>query len=268
MVKIVQTGNPDAIDYYSNSVLRLEQLIRRGVEVGEVLFQGFDVSNFNHPALAPLLPQPEFTNFRFGLYKGRNGSTDGVYQVYSGAKSEDSDKFGIIKSWNGLPSLPYWESDECNRLTGTDGSIFPPFIEKEDTITIFNTDLCRLLHLKFTEEVEVKEVKGFRFSPPKEELQGSANNPANQCYCKTGTDCLDGIIDVGVCRNGAPIVLSTPHFLDGFEGFAQSVQGLGADRGKHETIIDIEPVSIIKRGNLIIMCKKFFGVLNYFFGLF
>lgn len=241
--KAVAAGQlpPDGNDYYSNSVLRAESLIRRGVEVGEVLFQGFDVSNYDHPALSPLLPS-EFSGFRFGLYKGRNGSTDGVYQVYSAANSEDSDKFGIIKSWNGLPSLPYWGSEECNKLTGTDGSIFPPFIEQEDTITIFNTDLCRLLQLTFKEEVEVKDLKGFRFSPPKEALQGAANNPANQCYCLNGTDCEDGIIDVGVCRNGAPIILSTPHFLDGFEGFGQAV-GLVADRSKHETFIDIEPVS-------------------------
>lgn len=229
---------------YLSGVLSADKLIRRNVKVGELLFKGFDVSNYDISALRPMLP-PEFSGFRFGLYKGRNGSTDGEYEIYTGAKTGDDIRFGQIKAWKNSTSLNYWGDSDCDTLSGTDGSIFRPFLEEDDSITIFNTDLCRLLQLTFKEKVTVKELKGYRFTPPKEVLEGAANNPNNKCYCKKAdiSECQDGVIDLGVCRNGAPIVLSTPYFLNGYSGYAEAV-GLGgmANPDKHETRIDIEPV--------------------------
>lgn len=40
---------------------------------------------------------------------------------------------------------------------------------------------------------------------------------------------------------GAPVAMSTPHYLDGFEGY-NNKSGLIPDREKHGTIVDIEPV--------------------------
>ncbi|CAL8073695.1 unnamed protein product [Orchesella dallaii] len=221
------------------SMLPLERIIRKDVTVGEVTFQGWDVSAYGILISLGFELPPEFDGLRFGIYKGRNGTTDGEFEIYTGATG--ADRFGRIKNWNGSPSLPFWNSSECNALSGSDGSIFPPFLEKEDSIVIFNTDLCRTLKLSFKEEITVHDLKAYRFAPSRELLQGPAQNPDNMCYClrENKTECQSGIIDVSVCRNGAPIILSTPYFLDGYEGFSQAM-GLVPDREKHETIIDIE----------------------------
>lgn len=34
---------------------------------------------------------------------------------------------------------------QCNKITGRDAVIFPPFIKTNEKITIFNTDICRYL---------------------------------------------------------------------------------------------------------------------------
>ncbi|ODN02568.1 Lysosome membrane protein 2 [Orchesella cincta] len=239
-------GTADQFLAIIGNLVNTEHLIKKDVRVGDVTFAGWDVSSFLAlKALESMLPgviiefPSEFDGFRFGVYKGRNGTTDGEFEVYSGTKA--ASQFGQIKNWNGSPSLTYWNSSKCNALTGTDGSIFPPFLEKENPIVIFNTDLCRTLELTFKEERTVQDLKAYRFAPSRQLLQGPDQNPENMCYClrENTTECRSGIIDVSVCRNGAPIILSTPHFLDGFEGFSLAM-GLEPSREKHETTIDIE----------------------------
>lgn len=66
----------------------------------------------------------------------------------------DITKFGIIERYNGKTHLSHWTSEKCNRLNGSDGSIFPPHITKDTTLYVFEKDLCRLLPLKFEKEVK------------------------------------------------------------------------------------------------------------------
>ena len=35
-----------------------------------------------------------------------------------------------------------WQSKECNRIKGTDGGFFKPYIEASDELSIFVPDLC------------------------------------------------------------------------------------------------------------------------------
>jgi hypothetical protein len=54
-------------------------------------------------------------------------------------------KTGQIVEWQNSTTLPYWAGPECNRVMGSDATIFPPFNNKETKIYVFTTDLCRLL---------------------------------------------------------------------------------------------------------------------------
>lgn len=56
-------------------------------------------------------------------------------------------KFGLIDKYNGRDHLPHWKTDACNSLEGSDGSIFPPHIEKDRTLFVYDKDVCRLLPL-------------------------------------------------------------------------------------------------------------------------
>ncbi|CAG7721662.1 unnamed protein product, partial [Allacma fusca] len=57
---------------------------------------------------------------------------------------DNNDNFGKTVSWNGKPSLSFWKDSKCNKVDGTDGTIFPPFATKHDILTAFSPDLCRL----------------------------------------------------------------------------------------------------------------------------
>lgn len=57
---------------------------------------------------------------------------------------------------------------------------------------------------------------------------------------------LDGVQNLEPCQD-TPVIASFPHFYLGDPSFLDYVDGLKPDKVKHETFVDIEPVSIIGR---------------------
>ncbi len=46
-------------------------------------------------------------------------------------------------SWNGKTKMDAWKGDKCNEMSGTDGSIFPPFANEGTVLSVFTPELCR-----------------------------------------------------------------------------------------------------------------------------
>lgn len=117
---------------------------------------------------------------------------------------DDITKYGIIDRYNGRTHLPHWSSESCNRLNGSDGSIFPPHITKNTTLYVYDKDLCRLLPLEFDKEVETKRgVPGYRFTPNLDVFASVDRNPENMCFCPSGPPCApNGLFNVSACQYG------------------------------------------------------------------
>merc|ERR1719391_423587 len=109
------------------------------------------------------------------------------------------------------------------------------------------------------EELEMDGVKTLQFRVKPEVL--SYANPENACYCKNVEDCvkestsgddawdlsdcthcLDGTLNLMGCQ-GAPVIASLPHFLNGDEKLNNSIAGLLPDPSLHTTYINVEPYS-------------------------
>ena len=72
---------------------------------------------------------------------------------------------GKVHSWDDQTALDFWKNDTeyCNAITGTDGSTFHPEIERNETLHIFNRDLCRSLPLVYQKDVvEDNGIPGYR----------------------------------------------------------------------------------------------------------
>ena len=71
---------------------------------------------------------------------------------------------GKVYSWNDQTELDFWKNDSsCNAIKGTDGSTFHPEIQRNETLHIFNRDLCRSLPLVYQKDVvESNGIPGYR----------------------------------------------------------------------------------------------------------
>ncbi|KDR20477.1 Scavenger receptor class B member 1 [Zootermopsis nevadensis] len=178
----------------------------------------------------------------FGLMYGKNSTSADNVTVFTGGN--DIRQFGLIDKFNGLSHLTHWKTEKCNRLNGSDGSIFPPHITPNTTLYVYEKDLCRLLPLRFLQEVETAGgVKGYRFTPPKDVFADVAKNPENDCFCPSGPPCSpNGLFNISLCQFDSPIMLSFPHFYLADPKLRDAVEGMSPpDPEKHQLYIDVQP---------------------------
>lgn len=71
-------------------------------------------------------------------------------------------KYTMIDSFNYTRELPYWNTPECNQINGTDGTSYPPRLKKNETIYLFNENLCRSLPLIYNNTVKHYAVDSYR----------------------------------------------------------------------------------------------------------
>ncbi|XP_051866189.1 lysosome membrane protein 2-like [Pristis pectinata] len=178
----------------------------------------------------------------FGLYNKMNGTDDGDYLFLTGKMNYKN--FTRIVKWRGNQSLDWWTTDTCNMINGTDGTSFHPLITKNETLHFFSSDLCRSLYGTFEQELSVKGIPVFRFVLPNEVFANTSENPANSGFCVPADNCLGtGVLNVSVCRQGAPIILSSPHFYQADQKYIDDIEGMHPSKTNHETYLDINPLT-------------------------
>uniref|UniRef100_A0A8C1DXS1 Uncharacterized protein n=1 Tax=Cyprinus carpio carpio TaxID=630221 RepID=A0A8C1DXS1_CYPCA len=177
----------------------------------------------------------------FGLFYKKNGTDDGDYIFFTGKQNYQD--FARIDKWNGNSSLNWWSTEGCNRINGTDGASFHPVITKTEKLYIFSSDLCRSIYAQYESDVSVRGVSGFRFVPPSEVFANLTINPDNAGFCVPAGNCLgSGLLNVSTCKEGAPIIMSSPHFYQADDKFVQDVFGMNPNKEEHETVIDVNPI--------------------------
>nr|KAG5697775.1 hypothetical protein BaRGS_026732 [Batillaria attramentaria] len=176
---------------------------------------------------------------KFGLFYKQNGTDDGVYEIYSGI--DTTDHFAEIVTWNGNESLSYWTTAQANAINGSDGTLYPPFVDTSQSYYLFSSDLCRSLVIKYSDTYTLKGIDLARFKVPREAF---VNVSYGQGFCTPNDNCLpSGLLNASVCRQNAPIVFSLPHFLDGDPDIRNRVIGMNPNRAEHQSVIDIEPIT-------------------------
>lgn len=78
----------------------------------------------------------------------------------------------------------------------------------------------------------------------------------NECYCN-GECYPSGLINASGCRD-APAFLSLPHFYNADPSYGSRVDGMMADKEKHEFYIILEPVSYCFLATTVIIKFVFF----------
>ena len=84
---------------------------------------------------------------KFGFFVEKNNSVSGEWETFTGL--EDVREVARVLSYDGRQRLDWWAGDHCNAIRGTDGSLFHPGVSTNETLYIFNRDLCQSLPLVY-----------------------------------------------------------------------------------------------------------------------
>ncbi|CAJ0942924.1 unnamed protein product, partial [Mesorhabditis belari] len=218
------------------------------VDIGELLFDGY-----KDPFLDKICEIP-FMNFvcesildvpeRIGLLYGTNGTADGTYEIRDGTENTEDLAKVVDETW--------WSDEEARRIRGTEGSLFPPFIKKDQKLYVFITQLCRSVYLVFKEKVLYRGIYAYRFVLPGDVLDQSLDenkgfcNPTDKVFFneQNETGCWPrGLLEISHCQRGnPPIVISLPNFHLATKEVKESVRGLNESNPEtDEILVDIEP---------------------------
>ncbi|XP_035704141.1 lysosome membrane protein 2-like isoform X2 [Folsomia candida] len=184
-----------------------EKLIRTDT-VKNFLFDGISVQAYVDLMNDLLVDQesenihlPEhFKDGLFAIFKGKNGTKDGRWECHSGNRNYAD--IGKLVSYNGQSRLNLYKDSSCNAINGTDGWIYPPFIEPgEKDLYIFLPELCRSVRWEFVKMTQVEggiPVARHRFP----QIKTFAEDPQVWCFCpKTNVSACDihGIANLEQC---------------------------------------------------------------------
>ncbi|KAH8415908.1 hypothetical protein KR222_003525, partial [Zaprionus bogoriensis] len=178
----------------------------------------------------------------FGLLRTRNGTSVDSVQMYTG--EDDISKYGTFTQFNGKPQLDFWQGDECNRIDGSEPSMFSPSqLQDRSALSVFLQVLCRRVPLHFEkQETILKDIDVLRYRTPLDVFAHPDENPANECFCKNTELCLpSGVINATRCYDDSPIYPSFPHFFSGNPIIYRDFEGIRPDADLHQTYADIHP---------------------------
>ncbi|CAF0919380.1 unnamed protein product [Brachionus calyciflorus] len=218
------------------------------------------ISGYNDPLmkLAKTFMPQVIKDEKFSLINGKNATEWQNYTMMTG--NDYASNVAKIIAWNGLEKLNFWESESANLINGTDGTFYPPFLNRKTRLYSFNPDMCRSYYLTYLKDSVINGVHTYDFHLPKDAFYNSTLNPDNDGFC---TNCLgNGVLNISNCYGGVSGFISQPHFLNADEKFVNAVKGLKPDNNLHDFVIHFEPTTSVPLGGNIRLQVSFYMPQN------
>ncbi|CAG9861579.1 unnamed protein product [Phyllotreta striolata] len=260
IVNAVQRAKPGALSLINKAIKSIYDnptSIFLTAKVDDILFDGVNincgVTDFAGKAICTqlrnsgTLREVDDKILAFSLMAPKNGTVQKRIKALRGTRNYHD--VGRIVEHDGQTKMSVWPTEECNKITGTDGTIFPPMLTTEEGLVSFAPDLCRSLAAFWVKKTKYDGIPVNEYSAS---LGDMSKNEHEKCYCYTPDTCLKkGLMDLYKCI-GVPIYASMPHFYDSDESYLKGVKGLKPIKKEHEITILFEqltggPVSAKKR---------------------
>ncbi|XP_015175298.1 PREDICTED: lysosome membrane protein 2-like [Polistes dominula] len=206
---------------------------------------------------------------KFGILVQSHGLLEDHLLINTGA--HDIDNLGIIQSINGKDILNIWGDEKCDKIYGTDGTMFPPkWIQNLSTpLYIYIKEFCKQMKFNFHDYNQVQGVPSLKYKMSLDSFQVSTQET---CYCPiVNLDSNErkcppsGTLNISSCYDDLPVLVSMPHFYGADESLINSVDGLKPEQELHESTIDLHqflaiPMNGSLRLQLNVEVKKAIGV--------
>jgi lysosome membrane protein 2 len=127
-----------------------------------------------------------------------------------------------------------------NRVYGTAGVQFKPNLQENSTVNVFVPELSRHAPMVNFDSVHVSDhgIDLLRYTLDPKILTNSSLNWDYYAYAH------NGLLNVSMSKQGLPIFMSKPHFLDADVELLAGIDGLTAPvREDHDTWLDVEPLT-------------------------
>lgn len=180
---------------------------------------------------------------KFGILAFKNGLNGDRITIHTG--NNDLDHLGLIQSINGLEDRHVWGDKLCDKIQGTDGSMFPPRLVRDpnNTLYIYAKDICRNIPFRYEGRAFSRGIPALRYKMPADVFTSTSTK--DTCYCSVKTDAPvcppSGILNVSVCNFESPLLISFPHFYSGAKSLLEPIDGLNPHQEAHESYIDLHP---------------------------
>ncbi|KAL1463108.1 hypothetical protein WDU94_014895 [Cyamophila willieti] len=229
--------------------------------VKELLFEGYEDGILDLlKQLEPFIHMP--VESRFGWFYPRNTSEtyDGLVNIHTGV--QDITQLGMMGAWNYMNETHYY-TGQCGTIQGSAGDLYPPRISKQESFSIYATDICSGIKMQSTNEaILIQDLPGIIFKADRNVFDNGSHSHESSCYCPANKCSeLAGIRDLSPCKKGAPAFLSFPHFYLGDPVLSNAIQGLSPNESKHEFSLILEkntgiPLQVNARLQINILLRK------------
>ncbi|KAA3682479.1 uncharacterized protein DEA37_0005902 [Paragonimus westermani] len=189
-------------------------------------------------------------NKKVGLFVNQNGTDVHEFLVDVGA--ENIQDIGKIYEADDKKKLTLWDNDEANMIKGTDGSLAPPGLQVNSTVTFYVPEICRSTTLYATRKkntVNLKDVEIIVFTGAPADPTEYLFELRNRIFCQAESGCPpNGLVALEPCLKSQginmPMYLSQPLFMGADPRISEQFDGLPTpDSDKHETTVHIEPTT-------------------------
>lgn len=173
----------------------------------------------------------------FGTLVGRNDTWESPIVIQTG-KGDIRTKGRLLKS-KGKSSFGAWTPNSpCDSLIGTlEPSALPP--QLPDTFHLFLGVVCRAIEMQLDGSAQYGQISANRYVP----VRNSFNFTQDSCYHSKSLHKLPpGALSASSCTDGAPLLVSFPHYEGGSPWYLDQVDGLTPSKtALHLPQIDVEP---------------------------
>ncbi|KAI4500901.1 hypothetical protein M0802_004112 [Mischocyttarus mexicanus] len=233
------------------------------VTVGDYLW-GYDDSLYNILKTFGLLQN---SAEKFAIQTKTNEIWKDRLMISTG--SDDLNNIGIVLGVNGKNYLNIWGDEECDKVDGTDGSIFPRNWIKNQSIPLrlYIKELCKSMLFNFHEYSQVQGIPSLKYKLSMDSFQVSTKET---CFCpKIDVNSEErkcppsGTINVTKCFDNLPVIFSLPHFYGAEKSLIESIDGLKPEQNLHESSLELHqflavPMNGTMRLQLNLEVKKVF----------
>lgn len=144
---------------------------------------------------------------------------------------------------DGVEELETYGEDYCNQFRGTDGLLFPPFMNKEADVWAYERSICLSLPIRPVKSSRFRGTPTYLYTA---DFGDVASDENLLCYCRTEDHCpMKGTFDLFNCI-GVPIIVSLPHFYLADPKLLDDIgSGISPNKKEHMIFVHFETVSDI-----------------------